>query len=81
MDNGTHISLPPTFSPEYPAPPGPNANYDLALLRWGVTTAIEIADAHGLVSPHRHVWEEIRDKLVGFSYDEKGNYAIYEGTP
>ena len=48
VENTTHITLPPTFSPEYPGPPGPNANYDLALLRWGVRTAIRLTKQHKL---------------------------------
>lgn len=51
IENTTHISLPPTFSPEYPGAPGPNANYDLALLRWGVQTAIQLAGQYTLVAP------------------------------
>ena len=42
LENATAVSLPPTFSPEYEAVPGPNANYDLALLRWGLRTALQL---------------------------------------
>ena len=31
-------------SPEYPAPPGPNTNYQLALTKWGLTTLLKICD-------------------------------------
>lgn len=35
--------LPPTFSPEYPGPVGPDANYDLALYRWGLGLALDVS--------------------------------------
>ena len=81
QENATHITLPPTFSPEYPGPAGPNANYDLSLLRWGVKTALQLAEQHKLAAPDKPIWERIRDKLIGPSLDKQGRFAIYEGTP
>ena len=83
IENATHITLPPTFSPEYPAPAGPNANYDLALLRWGVRTAIHLTKQHSLpaLASDSSLWNRLADKLVGPSLDENGRFAIYEGTP
>ena len=80
IENASHITLPPTFSPEYPAPAGPNANYDLALLRWGTATALQLASQYSLTAPDRPIWERIHTKLVGPSLDKEGRYAIYEGT-
>ena len=83
VENTTHITLPPTFSPEYPGPPGPNANYDLALLRWGVRTAIRLTKQHKLpaLPGDKSLWQRIEEKLIGPSLDSDGRYAIYEGTP
>ena len=81
IENSTHISLPPTFSPEYPGPPGANANYDLALLRWGVHTALQLTEQYELPAPDKPTWMRIRQKLVHYSYDARGRYSIYEGVP
>ena len=66
-----------------PGAPGPNANYDLALLRWGVRTAIHLAKQHSLPAPasDTSLWQRLTDKLIGPSLDEEGRFAIYEGTP
>jgi alpha-L-fucosidase 2 len=83
IENATTISLPPTFSPEYPAPAGPNANYDIALLRWGVETAIQLTNQFPkLAAPaDKAIWDRLALKLVGPSVDAQGRFAIYEGTP
>jgi alpha-L-fucosidase 2 len=83
IENSTHITLPPTFSPEYPGPAGPNANYDLALLRWGVRTAAHLTKQHQLpaLPSDTSLWQRLADKLIGPSLDDQGRFAIYEGTP
>jgi alpha-L-fucosidase 2 len=44
--------LPPTNSPEYPAQKlGGDANYDLALLKWGLTTLLALGASSALPSP------------------------------
>ena len=41
------LHLPPTDSPEYPHPkPGGDANYDLALCRWGLTTLVALGSRY-----------------------------------
>lgn len=46
-DNVTgELRLPPTFSPEYPGAHGPDANYDISLLRWGLGLAIQLAEEY-----------------------------------
>ena len=75
------MSLPPTFSPEYPGPRAPNANYDNALLRWGLHTALQLNTQYDLASPDAQMWRQVATKLVGPSLDSEGRFAVYEGVP
>ena len=76
------VHLPATFSPEYPGNPGPDANYDLSLYRWGLQLALQLADRYNLTSPHLPMWESTLRNLTFFSIDTKSNtFEIYAGTP
>jgi alpha-L-fucosidase 2 len=76
------VHLPPTFSPEYPGPSGPDANYDLALYRWGLTTVLDLADEYGLTSPNLPAWNATLASLTWYSIDPVSNtFEIYRGTP
>ncbi len=76
------IHLPPTFSPEYPGPVGPDCNYDLALLRWGLTTVLDLASYYNLTSPNLPSWQATLDALVWYSVDPASQtLEIYAGTP
>jgi alpha-L-fucosidase 2 len=76
------VHLPVTFSPEYPGPPGPDANYDLALYRWGLQLAADLMARYGLTSPHAAAWQATLANLTGYSVDPASNtYEIYAGVP
>jgi alpha-L-fucosidase 2 len=51
--NGTTFEVPVTFSPEWPGGPGPNANFDIALLRWGLELADRVS-AQGATGQTSH---------------------------
>ena len=82
IDTDGALHLPPTFSPEYPGPPGPDANFDLALLRWGLTEVLSLAAAYNLSSPQLPVWTAALAALTGPVIDAaSGTLSIYRGTP
>lgn len=75
-ENGRY-GLPPTASPEYISKNiGPNTNYDLANLRWGLQTLIDIDRTCGLNDPMLPRWKDFLDRLVDFPYDEKTGYKV-----
>ena len=81
IENATAVSLPPTFSPEYGHAAAPNANYDLALLRWGLKTALQLNTQFKFHHEDEAMWQRVAAKLVGPSLDSEGRLAIYEGVP
>lgn len=78
VDDGTTIHLPPTFSPEYPGAVGADANYDVALYRWGLATALE----RGCGGPRAAAWRETLEHLTWFPIDDATDtLEIYAGVP
>lgn len=66
-------NLPPTASPEYQdSCIGPNANYDLAILRWGLKTLLAINDDYHLNDPKRPKWQDFLDNLADYPVDSTG---------
>jgi hypothetical protein len=72
------LHLPPTHSPEYAT--APDCNYDLALLRWGCRTLVEICREAGIEDPRLPEWRRVLDKLVDFPVGEDG-WLIGRGVP
>ncbi|MDR1762446.1 MAG: alpha-L-fucosidase [Dysgonamonadaceae bacterium] len=65
--------LPPTASPEYTsASSGGDVNYDLALLRWGLATLLEIDSRFALKDAKRADWQDFLGKLADYPTDEHG---------
>ncbi|NUQ92141.1 MAG: Tat pathway signal sequence domain protein, partial [Gemmatimonadaceae bacterium] len=62
--------LPPTHSPELVTVP--DANYDLALLRWGLQTLIASAEHLKLDDPRLPRWREVLAHLAPFPADSAG---------
>lgn len=76
------IHLPVTFSPEYPGPQGPDANYDLSLYRWGLNLAIALAGQYNIQSPYLTNWQNTLANLSWYSIDNSSNtFEIYRGIP
>lgn len=70
--------LPPTASPEYNVNGniGPNATYDLANLRWGLQTLIDIDTTYHLNDPLLPQWRDFQDKLEDFPYSEQTGFKV-----
>ena len=62
--------LPKTHSPELATVP--NANYDLALLRWGLETLIASAERLELDEPRLSRWRDVLANLSPFPADSSG---------
>jgi alpha-L-fucosidase 2 len=62
--------LPPTHSPELATVP--DANYDLALLRWGLETLIASAERLRLDEPLLPRWRDVLANLTPFPSDSAG---------
>ena len=81
--NGKY-GLPPTASPEYVNENiGPNATYDLANLRWGLQTLIDIDTTYHLNDPMLPQWKDFLNNLVDFPYSEETGFKVsdkYEFT-
>jgi hypothetical protein len=58
----------------------PDANYDLALLKWGLTTLIESAEHLKIDDPLLPRWRDVLDHLVPFPQDASG-LMVGEGRP
>ncbi|MBC8101969.1 MAG: hypothetical protein H7Z41_05210, partial [Cytophagales bacterium] len=72
------LHLPSTYSPEYGA--GPDCNYDLALLHWGLQTLIAVCARLGIADPLLPKWTETLAHLTDYPTDETG-YQIARGVP
>jgi len=60
------IHLPPTMSPEYPHTVEADANYAIALYRWGLQTAISLADR--FPSEHRCGGNGSSESSIGYQH-------------
>jgi hypothetical protein len=72
------LHLPATMSPEYGVTR--NANFDLALLRWGCERLIETCAKLGIDDPLIPEWKKILERLADYPRDENG-YRIGEDVP
>ncbi len=70
--------LPPTHSPELATVP--DANYDLALLRWGLETLVASAERLGLDEPLLPRWRDVLANLTPFPTDSAG-LMVGRGRP
>ncbi len=79
-DSAGTLHLPRTFSPEYKHGKGPDANFELALLRWGCKTLLESAERLGIDDPLLPKWKDLLETLAEFPVNENG-YMIAAGVP
>ncbi|MBI1371296.1 MAG: hypothetical protein GC159_00840 [Phycisphaera sp.] len=68
-DAGT-FHLRPTYSPELSY--GPDCNYDLAVLRWGLRTLIAESKRLGVDDPLMPTWRDILAHLTDYPVDDNG---------
>jgi alpha-L-fucosidase 2 len=64
------LHLPPTYSPETGV--FADANFDLALLKWGCHTLLKTCTLLGIDDPLVPRWKEVVTNLPDFSFDERG---------
>ena len=81
-DGSLHLNA--TFSPEYPGPPGADANYDVALYRWGLALGIALAADLHIDNPTVEGWKTTLAHFTWFSVDWNATtptLEIYAGRP
>jgi len=69
-DDDGKLHLPPLMSPEYGI--AADNNYNLALLRWGCQTLIELNQRYRLNDPLLPRWQETLANLTAYPVDENG---------
>jgi hypothetical protein len=77
------LHLPPTISPEYGSfmkTKVRDCHYDLALLRWGCMTLLEICQRLKVEDPLTWKWKEVLERLAPLPVDETG-FMIGQDTP
>ncbi|NDV60499.1 hypothetical protein D0T85_20625 [Bacteroides sp. 519] len=72
-DDGKY-HLPLTASPEYK--PAEDCNYDLAILRWGLTTLLQLNTTYSLQDSQRAHWRNVLANLVDYPRDEVQGFII-----
>ncbi len=72
-DDGLY-HLPMTASPEYK--PAEDCNYDLALMRWGLKTLLDIDREYSLDDPMRKRWEDLSENLTPYPANSRQGYMI-----
>jgi alpha-L-fucosidase 2 len=65
-----HLRLPPTYSPETGV--WEDANFDLALFKWGCLTLLEASARLGIDDPLVPRWRAVVERLPDFAVDEHG---------
>lgn len=66
------LHLPLLESPEYNRDGDKDANYQLALLRWGCATLLELDARYGFNDPQRPEWERVLRELTPYPRNENG---------
>jgi alpha-L-fucosidase 2 len=66
------LHLPRMHSPEYSREGDVDNNYNLALLRWGCTTLLDLNKRYGFNDPQRSEWERVLHDLVPYPQNENG---------
>jgi alpha-L-fucosidase 2 len=56
----------------------PDTNYNLALLRWGCATLVELCERFGLDDPLLPRWKDVLARLVDYPVNENG-YMVGAG--
>ncbi|MEG0368995.1 MAG: hypothetical protein RR593_03225, partial [Hungatella sp.] len=73
LEEDGHYHLPLSSSPEY-RKHCDDCNYDLSLLKWGLTVLIESADRLHLSEDLLNRWKEVQERLTDYPKDEDGFY-------
>ena len=73
------LHFPLAHSPEYPTP-ARDTNYDLALLRWGCATLLDLDRRLGQRDPMAPVWRDILERLAPYPVGADG-YMVGADVP
>lgn len=76
-DGKYHAPL--SHSPEYGD--APDANYELALLRWGCHALLAANRRLGMNDSGRTTWQDVLDNLVDYPVDAKTGFMVGTGEP
>ena len=74
------LTLPKSWSPEYPDPWDENCNFTIGLMRWTAQTLVDIDTQFNLNDPLAPRWQHLLDTLTDFQTDENG-LRIAKNTP
>jgi hypothetical protein len=74
------LHIPQTASPEYNFAKGPDTNYDLALLKWGLITLIQTANEQKIAEPRLAEYQSTLKNLTDYPKNENG-MMIAAGVP
>ncbi len=74
------ITLPASWSPEYPAPWDEGCNFTTGLIRWAAQTLLDINHDHKLEDPLASEWQMILDRVNEYQIDENG-LRVAKNTP
>ena len=82
---GGRVQLPVMASPEYKTN-GPNPNYDLSLLKWGLQVLLDVNNANGGNDaldppPKAESWKQLLASLPHYPRDGKTGYNVAQGVP
>ena len=73
------LHLPATYSPEYGS--AEDCNFDLALLRWGCQTLLDITRRLSIDDELSSRWQEVLDRLTPYPLDGDNGLAIGRNVP
>jgi hypothetical protein len=70
--DGRYAFVVPTHSPEYPDSYDFNTNYDLATLRWGLATVLELGETEEIDLTYLQKIKNVLHNLIDYPSDENG---------
>lgn len=79
-DEDGKLHIPATVSPEYPDTDSPDTNYDLALLRWGCTTLIELCEEFNFEDATVEDWKFVLENLTDYPQTKEEGLLIAANT-
>ena len=80
LDEQQMLHIPATLSPEYPEM-GSDTNYDLSLLKWGLSALISICEKEGIGDEKEEEWRWVLAHLVPYPADAQTGFYIAGDLP
>lgn len=79
-DENCILHIPPTLSPEFPLTSF-DTSYDLALLKWGLSTLIKITDGKLIYDDKREEWQWVLEHLADYPTNPEQGIQIAANLP